>query len=446
MKKRFFIALLSALLILSLAVPAFAGDFDGLEGVIILTPGGGDDTSDSSYPDSDGLVLTINGCTMEQETDTYCRIILEAGLMNWETSSIDLTDAVSSTLTYEDTYTFDGKIDFGGASQINMLEELTGTITFTVPNVVALAGKDDVVIEMKVLGETYEEDVDLAAASAAIRDEVTAPFDFNSRTSDELELQLGSAYIVDYYNGEQDEKYKWILQDIFLINWSDETVPVEDALYVLLTYMDKYGFEAQIDLPQAQLNSLESVSGKLAFHVPVIVTTAEDDAIGLQIKLKDEEWNSDFKMSETQFLEPYDQLCMLWTEPNELWGLPADHKDELRELNGHLYLHLLNFDEYYYWTSAKKECESLMGHLVTLSSEEENQLIAEMTDGYSTWIGGFLQAGSWQWVDGSEFAYTNWADGEPNETGDYMQMYWDGTWDDTYDENSMASIIVEWDF
>ena len=51
------------------------------------------------------------------------------------------------------------------------------------------------------------------------------------------------------------------------------------------------------------------------------------------------------------------------------------------------------------------------------------------------WIGGFKDEGTWKWTDGSTWSYTNWGDGQPDNSGgrqDAVQMNFGevGKWDD----------------
>ncbi len=89
------------------------------------------------------------------------------------------------------------------------------------------------------------------------------------------------------------------------------------------------------------------------------------------------------------------------------------------------------------WDAAKRAAERLGGHLATIASQSENsqayQLVAAddslwyidpYNNGIGPWIGGYQPAGSpepgggWRWVTGEAFNYTNWAPGEPNNSGD----------------------------
>ena len=72
------------------------------------------------------------------------------------------------------------------------------------------------------------------------------------------------------------------------------------------------------------------------------------------------------------------------------------------------------------WEQARQWCEDNGGHLATISSADElNQVLAQLpAEGVvSCWLGGYRTGSGWAWVDGSSFAYSAWASGEPNNEG-----------------------------
>lgn len=122
------------------------------------------------------------------------------------------------------------------------------------------------------------------------------------------------------------------------------------------------------------------------------------------------------------------------------------------------------FEQIIGWKEAKKYCEEQGGHLVTITSEDEQDFIKSYIKdkNYSKqkfWIGATDEddEGSWKWVTGEKFAYTNWGKGEPdnlNEIQHYalIQNYKIDTknyaideyeWDDIDSQNIM--FICEWD-
>ena len=84
------------------------------------------------------------------------------------------------------------------------------------------------------------------------------------------------------------------------------------------------------------------------------------------------------------------------------------------------------------WDDARAMAQAQGGDLVTIHSEEENDLVAGLLDGKSAWLGasddgdripGAFEThytdneDGWRWVDGSELSYDNWNSGEPNDAG-----------------------------
>ena len=135
------------------------------------------------------------------------------------------------------------------------------------------------------------------------------------------------------------------------------------------------------------------------------------------------------------------------------------------EYNGHSYKIV---DTGLTWTDAKTYCESLGGHLVTITSGVEQAFVQDLiissgTKGYY-WTGGVRDSsGNFVWITGEKFSYTNWYKGEPNNGGKYgenvLTIYrhpgFNGFWNDMVEaggdgvlpfyniENS--GFICEWD-
>ena len=71
--------------------------------------------------------------------------------------------------------------------------------------------------------------------------------------------------------------------------------------------------------------------------------------------------------------------------------------------------------------------EGMTGHLVTLTSQQENDwLMTAFNNPVAAWMGGYQDTGAddysepnggWRWVTDEEWDYTNWQAGEPNNSG-----------------------------
>lgn len=94
--------------------------------------------------------------------------------------------------------------------------------------------------------------------------------------------------------------------------------------------------------------------------------------------------------------------------------------------NGHTY-QVFTASEGIEWTLAEANAIQLGGHLVSITSAEEMNFVAQLTanvdevwaiDRFNNtigpWIGGLKGAGAWQWSDGEAFSYTNWGQGQPS--------------------------------
>ncbi|MCX5806370.1 MAG: lectin-like protein [Proteobacteria bacterium] len=137
--------------------------------------------------------------------------------------------------------------------------------------------------------------------------------------------------------------------------------------------------------------------------------------------------------------------------------------------NGHYYERV---DGSFTWADANTDANGksylgLQGHLVTITSAEENLFLtndANLGDGnsnllHSHWTGGFQPPGStepdggWSWVTGEAFSYSNWELGEPNDSGATEDriifdhgIHSDGkAWNDLTGTVATAGYVVEYE-
>ncbi|MDY6016055.1 MAG: lectin-like protein, partial [Oscillospiraceae bacterium] len=105
------------------------------------------------------------------------------------------------------------------------------------------------------------------------------------------------------------------------------------------------------------------------------------------------------------------------------------------------------------WTGAKAFCENIGGHLVTITDQEEQEVVNNLITGQMKglyWIGASDSEteGTWKWVTDEPFDYSNWGTNEPSgtssDTQDYVQVYSTdyssikplGCWNDDYNSGS----------
>ncbi len=95
----------------------------------------------------------------------------------------------------------------------------------------------------------------------------------------------------------------------------------------------------------------------------------------------------------------------------------ADGMAGMKSFKGHYYA---LFNDSMLWTQAKKACERRGGHLVTVTSQAEQDFIKKLADEqakkYYFWLGGTdaKQEGVWKWVTGERWDYEYWEDEQPN--------------------------------
>ena len=85
------------------------------------------------------------------------------------------------------------------------------------------------------------------------------------------------------------------------------------------------------------------------------------------------------------------------------------------------------------WNEHNDRALAMGGHLVSITSAEENELVARIAGERTVWIGGMRKgsgngpgAEHWCWCDGQPWIYANWAPGEPNNYGgneNRIQLY-----------------------
>lgn len=158
-------------------------------------------------------------------------------------------------------------------------------------------------------------------------------------------------------------------------------------------------------------------------------------------------------------------ISKAWTPPEDGGGNsgtddpgtgddPPSENSKLVEYAGHYYY---VFEEGKSWEEAKAYCESKNGYLACFSAQGEADkvkpiLLPELTaadDGLGGfWIGAYKESGTpaeWAWVNGSPVTFTNWADGQPDDSGTVVKVFADDglQWDDSPGEDHCPVYEIE---
>jgi len=93
------------------------------------------------------------------------------------------------------------------------------------------------------------------------------------------------------------------------------------------------------------------------------------------------------------------------------------------------------------WFTQRDACAAAGAHLVTITSQEEQDFV-EPIGGGDRWIGySRIGATEFSWLTGEPVTYEHWRQGEPNESGDACARLRDnGEWADRTCDNSHSAI------
>lgn len=200
--------------------------------------------------------------------------------------------------------------------------------------------------------------------------------------------------------------------------------------------------------------------GEYCFHEMV---TTDGDVFSIAITKNGKEVSYDelfeFRKSKT---EEYSRWLDAIIPEIELYKKASDNNpvgkpgtiDDAACFNGHYYK---VYNGQASWEDAATFCQSVGGHLATITSEEENTFLHDhlVSMGLSGAYFGFSDVnieGNWRWCTGEEVTFTNWDSGEPNNEGrkehyglfDFSHN--EGKWNDgSYRSGTDTNFICEWD-
>jgi len=120
------------------------------------------------------------------------------------------------------------------------------------------------------------------------------------------------------------------------------------------------------------------------------------------------------------------------------------------DYNGHKYYLILADMS---WTEAQEWCKNHNGYLATVTSKKEwekiKNLLAE-NNASCCWLGAENTSGSWKWVTGEKFSYTDWYTGQPdcaNGNEFYLGTYegsrmYSYLWNDFTDKSDLVGCFI----
>jgi hypothetical protein len=124
----------------------------------------------------------------------------------------------------------------------------------------------------------------------------------------------------------------------------------------------------------------------------------------------------------------------------------ADSSQLTNPDNSHLYQRI---DTPQTWSVAKTSCSNLNGYLATITSQAEQDWIVTNFGTGNTWLGGTDDGheGTWTWITGEPWSYTNWTSGQPdNAGGEHFVHMWNGAagkWND-WPAGIATAYLCEW--
>ena len=134
-------------------------------------------------------------------------------------------------------------------------------------------------------------------------------------------------------------------------------------------------------------------------------------------------------------------------------NVPKKYHPNVQIYNGHAYCLISIWET---WPSAKKSCEKMKGHLVTISNVLENDFIKKLVDDNRyVWLGASKsKEGKWQWVTGEKWNFPDWQSETPyndyrksdnltmHRTSYYPIHY---AWKNKRGNSNQFPFICEWD-
>ena len=187
--------------------------------------------------------------------------------------------------------------------------------------------------------------------------------------------------------------------------------------------------EDEVSSGQKERETIPAKKGNSRTPIIIVAIVAALAVIGVAVFLF---LGNDASDKNTEASQPSEEMTEAITEAEVNNNIPADAV----EFDGHFY-EVVN--DGMSWTDAKAACEERGGHLVIITSQDEESFIEDLIednrdgDIYHYWLGATdeEEEGIWKWVDGEVFwqgtlasqgghsvegMYQNWLPSQPNNS------------------------------
>ncbi|RKI36500.1 hypothetical protein D7V86_24685 [bacterium D16-51] len=246
--------------------------------------------------------------------------------------------------------------------------------------------------------------------------------------------------------------------------------------YTFCNCMKLTNIEIPQNITSIGIYAFSLCSAILELDIPISVNSISDEAFSNCSSLKKVTANNDFLYFGQRV---FDNCASNFV----LYGNNGSTSETYAEKNAHVFV-IMNegnsslkdnksryklINDSKTWKEAKTYCEQMGGHLATITSEDEQEIIEALLKNQGEkncyWIGGYKENNQWKWINGEPFDFSNWDYGEPNGYHDdeyYIEIYGKeekgyefGKWNDMVNEGDNVSsswhkleytgFICEWD-
>ncbi len=322
----------------------------------------------------------LNGSEAEEG---YAYLILDFEIGNYDLADYVLADSVSARLDYAGAFTYDAECVFEKES-LPMLVDTTGCFIFSLPGAVAADNTGKLVLELTISDSVSSAYIDVSGEALALG------FTPAEAAATGLTVTPAGEKICLAWNGQQDDTYRYIVVTAEAFNNSVTPRTVAESIAASLTYRGVYIYPAAVESAKPVIDPMATQTVQLVFRVPYLVAFDQRGTMNVSITAD---------------------------------GVPQSFVPDLEASMPHTHAYV-KYMEKISWEDARKKCEDLGGHLVTITSQAESDFVNALVGrNEGPWLGAYADENrQWHWITGEPFEFTNWYKTEPDDKNG-TQMY-----------------------